>query len=328
MSKFENFGATSDVAITVLVDNHSDLMEESTDTVKRFNEQPLLAEHGFAALIELKSAGIQILWDAGITEISLLENMQRMKIDPSSINIIALSHGHGDHTAGLTEVLKAMDIEPEAREWSADTTMEEILLWMAGRQVPIVAHPAALRERWGVDENGKKFGPVQPPPRAAWEAYGGQVILSEKPYQLGPGCWTTGAIPRTSFEKSGIPDRMIFREGDNFHKDIIEDDQAIVININAKGLVILSGCAHSGIVNTISYAQQISGVDKVTAVLGGFHLVRANEEEIRRTVKAIQAIGPEMIVPSHCTGFKASAQFCHMMPEQFVVGLVGTRYEF
>ncbi|MGD9093778.1 MAG: hypothetical protein PVF74_13090, partial [Anaerolineales bacterium] len=97
MSKFENFGATSDVAITVLVDNHSDLMEESTDTVKRFNEQPLLAEHGFAALIELKSAGIQILWDAGITEISLLENMQRMKIDPSSINIIALSHGHGDH---------------------------------------------------------------------------------------------------------------------------------------------------------------------------------------------------------------------------------------
>jgi glyoxylase-like metal-dependent hydrolase (beta-lactamase superfamily II) len=114
MDKIKNFGHTQTATITVLVDNRADLIVKSTDTVRRYTKEPLLAEHGLAALIELgdrsdrSDAGVRILWDAGMTHIALLENMRRMQIDPATIDVIALSHGHGDHTAAMTEVIKAM----------------------------------------------------------------------------------------------------------------------------------------------------------------------------------------------------------------------------
>ena len=93
-------------------------------------------------------------------------------------------------------------------------------------------------------------------------------------------------------------------------------------------MVVLTGCAHSGVVNTVNYAREISGVDRVWAIIGGFHLGPAEDEEIQRTVDAIKQMSPAMIVPSHCTGFKAIRQFAHQMPDQFVLGTVGTRYLF
>jgi 7,8-dihydropterin-6-yl-methyl-4-(beta-D-ribofuranosyl)aminobenzene 5'-phosphate synthase len=92
--------------------------------------------------------------------------------------------------------------------------------------------------------------------------------------------------------------------------------------------VVLAGCAHSGIVNTVNYAREISGVERVHAVLGGFHLARASDEEIARTVAAIKEFKPVLIVPSHCTGFKAQCQFAREMPDQFVTGVVGATYLF
>ncbi len=92
--------------------------------------------------------------------------------------------------------------------------------------------------------------------------------------------------------------------------------------------MVVSGCAHAGIVNTVCYAQEISGVEKVWAILGGFHLAPAEEDEIKRTIDAIIEIEPRMVVPSHCTGFRAMAEFARRMPEQFVLGAVGTRYTF
>jgi 7,8-dihydropterin-6-yl-methyl-4-(beta-D-ribofuranosyl)aminobenzene 5'-phosphate synthase len=322
-----NLGETQDVAVTVLIDNSADLMVKSSETVIRYQDEPLLAEHGFAALIDLTQSGIKILWDAGLTSDALLENMRRMEIDPTTIDKIALSHGHRDHTAAITPALKAI-VGPRSREWDKDATPQEILAWMQSQRVPLIAHPAILRERWGIKKDGAKYGPIPPPPRAEWEAAGADVILSELPYQLGPGCITTGAVPRLSFEQAGTPPGLAYRQGDEFIRDFIDDDQAIIINVKDKGLVIVAGCAHSGIVNTVNHAREISGVERVWAILGGFHLASANDEEIQRTIDAIQELKPAMIVPTHCTGFKAMSQFAYHMPEAFVQGAVGTRYLF
>jgi 7,8-dihydropterin-6-yl-methyl-4-(beta-D-ribofuranosyl)aminobenzene 5'-phosphate synthase len=327
MSRIENFGATQNVEVTVLVDNRSDSLLKSTDTVIRYSDKPLLAEHGFSSLINLKDAGVKILWDAGETRIALLENMRQMEIDPATIDKIALSHGHGDHFAAMTDVIKAVAERPSFRRWDKDATMEEIRTWVKGHKVPFIVHPAAFRERWRIEEDGTKHGPAITP-RVEWEAAGADLILSESPYQLGPGCWTTGAVPRLSFEQAGTSPGRAYREGDEFVRDYVDDDQSIVIHIKDKGLVIVAGCAHSGIVNTVNYARDISSVDEVWAIIGGFHLAPANDEEIQRTIDAIKKLRPAMVVPSHCTGFKAINQFANQMPNEFVLGVVGTKYLF
>ena len=328
MRKIKRFGTTQDIAITVLVDNQADLIKKSTETVKRYTEAPLLAEHGFSALIDLKAAGVKVLWDAGMSQIALLENMKRLEIDPATIDIIALSHGHGDHTAAVTQVLKAMHLNPQPKKWAAGDSPKEIRRWASGRQVPLVAHPDAFRERWSLEKDGTKHGPFLPPPCQEWEAIGAELILCKNPYELAPGCWTTGFIPRHSFEKSGRPTTLYYRDGDTFMPDDIEEDQAIVINVEGKGLVILAGCAHSGIVNTVNCARKISGVDRVWAILGGFHLARATEEELARTIDALAALQPALIAPSHCTGFEAICRFATHTPDAFVHGVVGTTYLF
>jgi 7,8-dihydropterin-6-yl-methyl-4-(beta-D-ribofuranosyl)aminobenzene 5'-phosphate synthase len=328
MEQIEHFGQARDAAVTVLVDNRADMMVRSTAMVKRYNEAPLLAEHGFAALIDLDDGAVRILWDAGVTPIALLENMRRMKITPGTIQKIALSHGHEDHTAALTEVLRAMDLQPQVRKWEKGASVEEMRRWAEGRRVPVVVHPAAFRERWADDQDGARWGPMVPPPRAEWEAAGAEIVLAEGPYCLGPGCWTTGLVPRRSFERAGIPLRLLYREGDAFLRDQIEEDQAVVINVQGKGLVVIAGCAHSGIVNTVDYAREISGVEQVWAILGGFHLARANDEDIRHTVAALKDCRPALVAPSHCTGFAAIQRFAQEMPEAFVEGVVGTTYLF
>jgi 7,8-dihydropterin-6-yl-methyl-4-(beta-D-ribofuranosyl)aminobenzene 5'-phosphate synthase len=328
MGNVADFGEAENVAITVLVDNRADLLVRFTAEVKYFTDAPLLAEHGFAALIHLKAVGMRILWDAGVTRIALLENMKRMKVDPAKMDRIALSHGHFDHTASVTDVLAGMDLRPKERTWKRDAPMEELRHWTEGRRVPVIVHPAAFRERWALLKDSRWHGPMLPPPRAEWEAAGAEIVLSEGPHQLAPGCWTTGTIPRLSFEKSGIPSVLFYRDGDTFLPDRIEDDQAIVINVRDKGLVILSGCAHSGIVNTVNYGREISGIDRVWAILGGFHLARATEEELAQSVAEIKKCGPKLIVPSHCTGFRAIARFAAEMPEAFMPGIVGATYLF
>jgi 7,8-dihydropterin-6-yl-methyl-4-(beta-D-ribofuranosyl)aminobenzene 5'-phosphate synthase len=327
MSNPESFGETRTASVTVLVDNHADLILGSTESVKRFVGEPLLAEHGFAALVDLNEGEIRILLDTGFSRIALLENMKRMKIDHASIHKIVLSHGHADHTASVSELLRAMDLRPKPRQWEAGVHTEEMSHWSEYRRVPLIVHPAAFRERWIVRKDGSKFGPFLPPPLLEWEALGAEVIMSEGPYQFGQGCFSTGFVPRLSFEQPGTSG-VSYREGDLFKPDDVEEDQAIAINVKEKGLVVLSGCAHAGIVNTVNYAKKLSGVNRVYAVIGGFHLSEVKDEEIELTIAEMKACGTGMVVPSHCTGLRATCKFARRMPGEFVTGVVGTTYLF
>lgn len=334
------FGHVDAVNITILVDNRADLIVKSNDHVKFFTDKALLAEHGYSALVHFPGdvpnditgedvIGDQnILWDAGVTRIALMENLRRMEIDPHSVSAIALSHGHHDHYAAFSEFLTAMDLGLEPIEWAEPITAGKVTALKNKNRVPVVAHPAAFRERWWQKEDGTMVGPFPSPPIVEWEALGAVIRPSEAPYPLRPGCWTTGYVPRNSFEQSGRPTRLYYRQGDQFTPDDLEEDQAIVINVKDKGLVVLSGCAHAGIVNTVNYAREISGVDRVFAVIGGFHLARSTPEEIQSTIDAFKRLRPELLVPSHCTGFEAMCAFSQQMPDQVVPGVVGATYQF
>jgi 7,8-dihydropterin-6-yl-methyl-4-(beta-D-ribofuranosyl)aminobenzene 5'-phosphate synthase len=330
MSLAADFGDTADVAVVTLVDNLVDLCLPGTDTVRRYSMahgDPLIGEHGLALLVHLRESGVRILWDAGFSRIALPENMRRMGIEPGSINCIALSHGHGDHFVALTDVLRAVVGPPPARIWPSDVTPAQVEEWMEKRRVPLIVHPDAFCERWSTLRDGTKYGPWTAP-RAEWEAAGAQIILSQSPYRLAPGCWLTGEVPRRSFERIGTPASEVCPAGDGWVHDLVRDDQALVINVRDKGLVVLAGCAHAGIVNTVNCAREISGVSQVWAIVGGFHLVGASDDDIRRTIEEVRTFRPRIVVPTHCTGFAAQMQFATRMPEQFVVGSVGTTYLF
>jgi len=298
--------------------------------VKRYTQEsgePLLAEHGLSILINLKEENKKILWDGGITHVALIENMRRMKVDPTELDMIALSHGHPDHIIALIDIIKAIAGTPKARNWDKNVQVSEMRDWMNNQRIPMISHPAAYRERWKVFADGSKYGPMITP-KEEWEAVGAEIITSEGPYKLASGCWTTGQVPRETFEKAGTPPIFAYRDGDNFVRDYVDDDQAIILNIKDKGLIIVAGCAHSGIINTINHAKKISGVEKVHAVLGGFHLISSTKEEIQMTIDELKKIQPVMIVPSHCTGFPAIQQLAQQMPNEFVLGVVGTSYIF
>jgi 7,8-dihydropterin-6-yl-methyl-4-(beta-D-ribofuranosyl)aminobenzene 5'-phosphate synthase len=322
------FGQVKKASLVVLVENKADLIVKSNDRVKYFTKKPLLAEHGFSVLIQLDGSEDKILWDAGVSKIALMENIKRMDLDISKIKKIALSHGHSDHYMGMTEVLKSWEGLSEGKEWGKKITENEVDSWFADLRIPLIAHPAAFRERWWEKDDGTLAGPILPPPAEEWKAAGAEIILSESPYQLAPGCWTTGYVPRNSFEFSGRSDQRRYRQGSEIFPDDLEDDQAIVINLKGKGLLILSGCAHSGIVNTIEHSRQISGMERVHAVIGGFHLARAEEKEIQQTVDYFLEIKPELVVPGHCTGLKAISRLAQELPDQFVEGVVGATYLF
>lgn len=329
MPPLPHFGEARAACITLLVDNRADLLLKSSQRVSYFQEKPLLAEHGFSALVEINHGERRILWDAGASSIALIENMQRMQIDHRSLHTIALSHGHFDHIAALSQILREMDLAPRYREWQPGASPQEMQAWAEGDGIPLVMHPAAQRERWRRADDGRMFGPSQPPPVLEWQALGARLILSESPYPLAPGCWTTGYIPRRSFETAGRdPGRRFYREGSEFKPDDIEDDQAIVIHLQDKGLIVLSGCAHAGILNTVRHAQNISGVEQVHAILGGFHLAPASPQDLQRTIQEIQALHPQIVAPCHCTGLTAEAALARRMPEQFVEAVVGVTYEF
>ena len=259
----------------------------------------LQAEHGLAVFVEAGEA--RVLFDTGCTQVCV-ENAGRLGVDLAAAQRIVLSHGHYDHTGGLAAVLQAIG----PRE--------------------VVAHPAVFGERHAQRPSESRPRPVGPPSqRTALEALGASFRLESGPTQVGDGITVTGAIPRhTAFE--GPSPHLFVGEGEARQADPFEDDQALVVS-TSRGPVVVLGCAHAGVVNTLTYAAQIAGSPAVYAVAGGMHLGAASDDRIEQTIRAMRDLGVERVMPCHCTGGRAAARMADAFGAGCIPCAVGTSFE-
>jgi 7,8-dihydropterin-6-yl-methyl-4-(beta-D-ribofuranosyl)aminobenzene 5'-phosphate synthase len=149
----------------------------------------------------------------------------------------------------------------------------------------------------------------------------------EEPTEAIPGCWLTGDIERVTEYEKGTP-TLLIKRGGKIERDYMMGEQGLVSNVKGKGLVVISGCAHAGIINTVKHAQKITGIEKIHAIVGGFHLVNSAPDFIGKTISDIQAMKPDYVIATHCTGFEAMMAFAKEMPDQFIVNTAGTQYVF
>jgi 7,8-dihydropterin-6-yl-methyl-4-(beta-D-ribofuranosyl)aminobenzene 5'-phosphate synthase len=297
--------------VMVLVDNYADLLLESTEVVKRARITPpntLLAEHGLSCLLKVCVGSEEhwVLLDTGISPTCLLHNIDAMEIDIGRIESMVLSHGHVDHFGGLMGFLNR-----------------------AKRGIPLTLHPDAFLE---FRVNIRATGLVRESPRLDETALvkAGVVLSKVKGASTLASdlVLVTGDIERvTDFEK-GLPWSEA-KIGGEWVVDPFHHDQGVAVKVKGRGLVVVGGCSHAGIINTVKHAQKVARADKVHAVLGGFHLSgRLFEPIIGATIEEMKKINPDFVVPMHCTGWKAINQFAQEMPEQFILNAVGTTYVF
>ncbi len=300
------------VEVTILVDNYTDLLLlQSTNVVKRALVPPpqaFLAEHGFSCLIKTIDGSEEhvMLMDVGISGTCLLNNAQLLKIDLSKVEALILSHGHFDHCWALREILPKVP-----------------------KGIPVVLHPDAFLPR-RVNFPALKIQVPMPPPDENMLRKAGMEVrkIREDSILASSRVLVLGEIDRiTEFEK-GMPGAEAEIKG-QWVKDPFPDDRGVALKIKNKGLVVIGGCSHAGIINTVKYAQKVTGTPKVHAVLGGFHLTGPMMEPvIGPTIGEMKKIGPDYIVPTHCSGWRAINQFAKEMPEQFILNTVGTTYIF
>ncbi|MEM3130398.1 MAG: MBL fold metallo-hydrolase [Nitrososphaerota archaeon] len=257
------------------------LVDDSVDM-----EHPnILAKHGLALFIEIdfnEKEKINILMDTGPSPDIILHNAKELNIDLKKINIIVISHAHYDHTGGLIEILKQIN-----------------------KRILIIMHPNCLDLKFAEKPYLRYIG--IPFKISEIEEAGGILLLSRKPVKITPEIIVSGEIERIN-EYEKVEDFLTLKNYEII-KDNLLEDQALFLKINNKGLLIITGCAHSGIINTIEYAKKITGLNKIYAILGGLHLINANEERLKVTINEIEKINPEKIFPCHCTGQKAIIEF-------------------
>ncbi|MHB1213110.1 MAG: MBL fold metallo-hydrolase [Candidatus Nanopelagicales bacterium] len=313
--------------VTTLIDNVSDVLMPDAGLVQRWGPVGtsgpiprveslvaeggktadfLRAEHGFSALVELHAAGIRrrILFDAGVTPDGLVENLDRLQISPETIDVIVLSHGHFDHVMGIDGIIRRL-----------------------GRtRLPVIIHPEFWTRR-RIVLPGVEPWELPVASRSAMEDAGFQIVEDTQPsFLLDGSLLVTGEVNRTTSFETGFRLHQAWRDEAWVPDPLILDDQALIANVAGKGLVVITGCGHAGVVNIVRYAQWLTGVDAVHAVIGGFHLTGGVFEPIiPETVTALADFAPAVVMPAHCTGWKAVHRIAAEMPDAFVQGSVGTR---
>lgn len=321
--------------ITILVDNITDRLLPSSSMVKRppmisnqtISKSPI-AEHGFSALLEISyvyenaTKTNKFLFDTGVSKEGIVNNSDVLGINLKDIETIILSHGHFDHISGLISTLGRLK-----------------------KSVEIIAHPEAFLRRWLVYPNGNKArmdfldeeeinqagGIIRKVDKISFLPRNVNMQSKKKTNQANNRVMITGEIPRvTEFEK-GFP--LQYKEQDNeinlVPDPLVSDDQALIMNVKNKGLIILTGCGHAGIVNTIKFAKKVTGIKKIYCVIGGFHLSGQDyEDSIPLTIAELTRVDPQYIVPCHCTGWKATNKIIDTMPEKFIQSSVGSTFYF
>lgn len=258
-----------------------------------------LGEWGLSLLIE--ADGKRILMDTGLG-IAAVHNADLLNISFSEIDTIVLSHGHVDHTGGLREVLKRTGAKQ------------------------IIAHPEIQSSKYITRRPGEYQYIGIPFSDDELESCGALFEFSTKPVDITPHIITSGEIDMlTDYET--IDENLFVKHGGSFIPDPVADDLALIINCDY-GLVVICGCAHRGVINTINQARKITGNNRIHAVVGGIHLIRSDEERIERTIFDLQGMGVQHICVSHCTGFTASTRMAQEFDDKFMLNNAGTRLEF
>lgn len=302
------------VEVLTLMDNFVDVLLEDTKVVSRppkaigaeIPTDTLLAEHGLSLLVKVQHGAEKhtILFDTGYNSMGVLHNMAKLAVDPNEMEAIVLSHGHMDHTGSLHPILQKIS-----------------------NPIPLVVHPDAfLYPRFVEEKDGSRRRFPRTLVREDLDRRNVELLESKTPTPiLDETILVTGEVERTTEFEKGMPNALIERDG-NLEPDPIKDDQALVMHLKDKGLVVVSGCSHAGIVNTVRYAKKLTGVGKVHAILGGFHLSGAFFEKIvDKTIDELKALSPVVVVPMHCTGRKAMEQFSREFPSSFVLNSVGSK---
>ena len=298
--------------VIILVDNYTDmLLLQSSEVLKRPAVSPpnsLLAEHGFSCLIKA-SAGSEVhtvLMDVGISGTCFLNNADLLKIDLSKVELVIISHGHFDHFWALQKVVGRLR-----------------------KGIPLILHPEAfLQRRINLPALGVQRE-MPPLDEKSLRDAGVELRKIREDSALASGLiLVLGEVERkTSFEK-GFPGAEAKIDG-RWVADPFSDDRGVVVKVKDKGLVVIGGCSHAGITNTVKHAQKVARTNKVHAVLGGFHLTGPMFEPIiEPTVEEMKKIDPAFVIPMHCTGWKAINRFAEKMPSQFLLNSVGTTYAF
>jgi 7,8-dihydropterin-6-yl-methyl-4-(beta-D-ribofuranosyl)aminobenzene 5'-phosphate synthase len=298
--------------ITIVMDNSIDVLMQSTETVRRFapganwHPSPLpIAEHGFSALIQVKSGEKSgtVLLDTGGSEGGVAHNLNILGIDAKQIEAIVMSHGHFDHAMGLPSVIERI-----------------------GRPgLKIVLHPDAFLERKAILPNGSEVG-LSVLQASELRRKNVDIVETKDPSLLLDNMMlVSGEIARTTDFEKGFPIHHAKLDGVWQSDPLIKDDQCVILNIREKGLVIITGCGHAGIINTIRYAQNLIGISDIYAVVGGFHLTGGLFEKIiPDTVQELQRINPRYVLPNHCTGWSALNKIAQGLPHAFIASSVGT----
>jgi len=275
------------------------LIEDSKSSAK----PRLKSKHGLSFFIKTKidDSKVTVMMDTGPSSEALLHNVDAMGVNLEDVDVIALSHGHYDHTGGLIEALKRMK-----------------------KRVPVIGHPTVFEPKLSLTPHLRLIG--SPFRCSDVESAGGVPLLATDPVKIADGITTTGEVPRmTAFERVrgfwAVHNRR-------FIEDKMLDDQSLVIDVENKGLVVVAGCAHSGIINIIKHAQKITGNSRVYAVLGGFHLGNAENKNIQATVDELKKLDPKFIGPCHCTGKKATKKIAEAFGDRCQLPHTGDIIEF
>ena len=297
---------TERVEMTTLVDNYVDIfLPDGGETVypKPGQLSSLIAEQGFSIFVKSYkgSKELSILYDFGRSKDVLMRNASLLGIPlKGSLDYLVLSHGHIDHYGSLIPLLK-----------------EE------GLKMPfVIIHPDAFLTRYMKFKNGRKVGPWKLE-MDVFEERGGLIQTTEAVH-LGDGIMTSGEIERlTDFE---LRMEEAYRvEGETLVHDPITDDTSLIINVKEKGLIVITGCAHAGLINIIRHAIKLTHIDRIYGVIGGFHLNHSSEKQLCKTIEILKELDIKLLSPMHCTGFYATSMMSRKMRTQFVPNCVGAK---